>query len=616
MSGVPPEMGPNLLESTPEQLTLDDLVLRLDQQMRAAPGPRNRASIIALYRETFPKLEQALWSGTLDDSSVAKYQRVFRDYEALIAAKDRDDRHHIIIVIPVADRPQHLTQCLSSVLTLCECFNYGGYGEGYYNKIRVVIADDSAQPDSISRHKKIAEQFDRRGLRTEYFGLGEQVAQIRQLDEQHRAALTRVVGDTDNLDPARFSHKGASITRNIAYLRLQRLVNEMGTHRTLIQFVDSDQEFCVILPDERGSRTVYAVNYFHHIDEIFTNTDVSILTGKVVGDPPVSPSVMAGHFADDIIDFLSRQARLQPEHHCEFHQRAEATVDAAYHDLARLFGFGRSRQSCRYRCTLKGEHSNADCLVDFARKLNRFFYGEHPTRVTYFNYQGRLSNTTPARTIYTGNYVFRPECIKWFIPFATLKLRMAGPVLGRLLKAELGGRFVSANLPMLHKRILAAVGESEFRPDVNKADDLIDLSGEFERQYFGDVMLFTVEALTEQGFPAEPTPESRIKQLLFKVERKLHQQYHIKHREIITKLNTLTDVLEDPAQKWYRHPGFQFVRKELSIFIACTRHNFDQDSKGWRLINSKTDRRIRLNQIAEAIMNYAHDQVAWRDALG
>jgi hypothetical protein len=34
------------------------------------------------------------------------------------------------------------------------------------------------------------------------------------------------------------------------------------------------------------------------------------------------------------------------------------------------------------------------------------------------------------------------------------------------------------------------------------------------------------------------------------------------------------------------------------------------------LINSKTDRRIRLNQIAEAIMNYAHDQVAWRDALG
>jgi len=35
---------------------------------------------------------------------------------------------------------------------------------------------------------------------------------------------------------------------------------------------------------------VYALNYFHAIDRIFRTTDTLMLTGKMVGDPPVSPS--------------------------------------------------------------------------------------------------------------------------------------------------------------------------------------------------------------------------------------------------------------------------------------------------------------------------------------
>lgn len=113
----------------------------------------------------------------------------------------------------------------------------------------------------------------------------------------------------------------------------------------------------------------------------------------------------------------------------------------------------------------------------------------------------------PARTVYTGNYVFRASALNWFIPFAPLRLRMSGPTLGRLMKAGLGKRFVSANLPMLHTRTLDATGEAEFRPGVVTQANAIDLVDEFERQFFGDVMLFTVERLASLGFPRQALPD-------------------------------------------------------------------------------------------------------------
>jgi hypothetical protein len=46
----------------------------------------------------------------------------------------------------------------------------------------------------------------------------------------------------------------------------------------------------------QGDRDVYAMNFLAQIDAIFGATDAEVLTGKVVGDPPVSPAVMAGNF--------------------------------------------------------------------------------------------------------------------------------------------------------------------------------------------------------------------------------------------------------------------------------------------------------------------------------
>ena len=291
--------------------------------------------------------------------------------------------------------------------------------------------------------------------------------------------------------------------RNIAYLKVAELIKNTPADKLLIWSLDSDQEFCVKVATPEGDREVYAIDYFHDLDAIFSRTDALVLTGKVVGDPPVSPAVMAGNFLADVLGFLQRMAASDPAAACRQHGDAgQAGGEATYHDMADLFGFKQAATAYRYRCTLAGAHSEADCCAHFAARLNSFFYGEHPTRISYYQPADLLRSVQPARTVYQGNYVFRPQALKYFAPFATLRLRMSGPTLGRIIQAEIGARFVSANLPMLHKRTLESGGQSEFRPGIATATEMIapviDISGEFERQFYGDVMLFSIERLARE----------------------------------------------------------------------------------------------------------------------
>jgi hypothetical protein len=63
---------------------------------------------------------------------------------------------------------------------------------------------------------------------------------------------------------------------------------------------------------------------------------------------------------------------------------------------------------------------------------------------------------------------------------------------------------------MLHSRTVEDTGHSEFRPGVDREHNRVDLCGEFERQFFGDIMLFTVEKLVEMGFPQSSLSEDTI----------------------------------------------------------------------------------------------------------
>lgn len=566
---------------------------------------------IQICKESAPLIAKEIGAAGFDDALIQLYQQLFREMEAVIARQGSDRRHSFVIVIPVADRPQHLNSCLHSLLRLCQLFHYGGCTDGKYAKASVIIADDSREQHNIEKNREISRRFSEQGVETLYFGIDEQLQQIEQLPERSNNRLNSILGD---FDASSFYHKGASMMRNIAYLKLNAMSQQQ--EKQLFYFVDSDQEFQVKVQGSDGDREIYAINYLYELDETFSQQDVSILTGKVVGDPPVSPAVMAGTFLDDVIAFAGRIGHNQMDAPCQFHNQGERKMhEAAYHDMANLFGFKPATESYDYRCTISGEHDHAACLQDFSSKLNNFFYGEHPTRKSYYDQAQGAAETTPARTIYTGNYIFNAEGLDYFIPFAALKLRMAGPVLGRLIRSEIQGRFVSANLPMLHKRTVEQSGESEFRPGIESGVERVDLSGEFERQFFGDVMLFTIERLVEMGFPRQGVSRSVISQTLEFVEDEMRQRYSQTQREIMEKSRRLHALFFDSDNWWNRNAGLKLVEENFRKFLHNIDTNFGRDSKSFQRIDSQANREQRHAGMIEAITAYADERQAWKHAL-
>ncbi len=570
--------------------------------------PRTGADArVATQRARIAELEAALWRDGFDAALLPRYQAAFRELEALIAANGEDVRHDFVIVIPVADNPRQTRACLASLLALCHAYAYGGVVDGVYRKLSVLLADDSAEADAIGAHRALADEFGARGLRVEYFGRQAQLTLLDRLDGV--ADLAGIVGTHER---ERFAHKGQAMMRNIAYLAIAA---RRPVH-TLIYTVDADQMFGVNVPAAPGGEPVCALNYLFHLDEIFRSRDVQVLTGKVVGDPPVSPAVMAGNFLDDVLALLHELAGCAPSE--PYRQPVADTRDggdAAYHDMAELFGFRKPVQVYRYRCDLPGTPSNADALLAFSRRLDSFFHGEHPTRVTWYRPDDALASVAPARTVYTGNYVFRAEALTWFIPFAPLRLRMSGPGMGRMLRAELGERFAAANLPMLHRRTVADTGASEFRPGVRAGQVRVDLCDEFERQFHGDVMLFTLERLSAQGFPRTVPPAQAVEATLDAVRADMDARYHARRLAIRAQLTALRELFEDPARWWQHGEAYVELRANVRAFADNIEHHFGADSPCLARLDAPARRADwRARQLA-AIARYAADRAAWRRAL-
>ncbi|MBL3529606.1 MAG: hypothetical protein JMN27_18170 [gamma proteobacterium endosymbiont of Lamellibrachia anaximandri] len=535
----------------------------LKKKLSLSPAQRRNDEIISIYQASIQNIENDFLTSNYDDSLLDWYHLLFQEMEGHIAIMERGSRHKFVVIIPVADRPQHLKNCLNSLLVLCQSFHYGGFRNHKFEKVSVIIADDSKHSNNIWDNREIAHYFNNHGLETLYFGQDEQLEQIDQLTNEKRRPLAGVLGSCDRLA---FYHKGPSTMRNIVYLKL----NEMSSHeeKLLFYFVDSDQEFRARIHSDDGDKDVYAINYFYELNRIFSSHDISVLTGKVVGDPPVSPAVMTGTFLDDIIAFLLLIRESGAEHSCQFHQTTRRNAnEAAYHDMANLFGFTPPSGTYRYNCTLDGKHDNCHCFTDFSGKLNQFFYGEHPTRKSYFSHEVDIHRITPARTVYTGNYIFNNSGLNHFIPFANLKLRMAGPVLGRLIRSELKDQFVSANLPMLHNRTVENTGQSEFRPGIEKKADSIDLSGEFERQFFGDILLFAIEKLAETGYPMQMPAKASIVKTLRSTEENILQQYTEKRAEILGKLEQLKTIFSNKDSWWNQSKALEPATENFNLFI-------------------------------------------------
>ena len=561
---------------------------------------------IAAQHAVIARFETLLWDGGFNVHLLQSYQSAWRRLETLIAQRGGDRRHHFVLVIPVADSPAQLRRCLASLLELCHAFGYGGMQGGTFRKVSVILADDTQDADLIAANQAIARDFADRGLAVRYFGLAEQLA---LMDSLAGVDLGTIVGSAPR---AAFGHKGQAMMRNIAYLELAR--HRESDAPLLFYTLDADQQFKVKVETADGEGNVCAVNFLAQLDAIFSATDADVLTGKVVGDPPVSPAVMAGNFLDDVAGFLHEMAASDPTQ--PYRQNAANTTDAdaAYHDMAGLFGFTNPSDAYRYRCTLAGAPSNAACFADFTRRLKRFFHGEHPTRITWYRHQSARDSVQPARTVYTGNYVFRPRALRWFIPFAPLRLRMSGPTLGRLMKAELGHRFISANLPMLHTRTLDATGEAEFRPGVVTRRDAVDLADEFERQFYGDVMLFSIERLTALGFPQQVLSSDTVGATLDAVHADMALKYRTRHAAIVARLAALAALLNDPAH-WWHAPAHADALALFRVFLDNMQRNFGEDAPSHARIASPDDwQRWRQRQL-DAITRFHADRRVWDLAL-
>ena len=576
----------------------------------ARPAVCSLASLgeqIATQRQVIARFEAALWEGGFNEHLLPSYQSAWRRLEDLIARQGDDWRHHFLIVIPVADSPVHLRDCLQSLLELCRAYGYGGQQEGRWRKVTVLLADDSGDAEAIESHRAIAGRFDAAGLTTFYFGLTEQLA---LMGRNGNVGLESIVG-THNRQA--FHHKGQAMMRNIAYLKCAELTVAQPEANWLVYTLDADQAFRVKVPTPEGGREPAAVNFLFHLDEIFRRPEVQVLTGKVVGDPPVSPAVMAGNFLEDVIGFLAEMAKADP---AQSYPQPDLSGggDAAYHDMADLFGF-RNQALYRYRCPLPDTPSNRDCFADFARRLNSFFHGEHPTRVTWFEPGDVQASVAPARTVYTGNYVFRPQALAWFIPFAPLRLRMSGPTMGRMLKAELGPGFVSANLPMLHSRTLEETGQSEFRPGLVDTEQVVDLAGEFERQFHGDVMLFAMERLTARGYPGQSLVQADLIAILDEVRVEMRQRYQAKQELILARLAQLRELLGEEIRWWNTDEGLAKACAHFQGFADNIARNFGTDSPCYaRIVAPGNWTSWRERQVA-AIQGFNRDRQAWDQAL-
>ncbi|SCZ65574.1 glycosyltransferase family 2 protein [Thiohalomonas denitrificans] len=576
---------------------------RLHAEAEDRPDP---GALITLYEASLPLIERAMWSDGPDHEILGNYQHAFRELERVIEQRGVDRRHRFFVIIPVADRPRHLQNVLESLLSQCRTFGYGGF-DGRFRKIVAVVADDSEDVSIIDRNREIVEAFAHRGLEGIYFGADAQKRLLNALSAQERTRLVSILGEPFRTG---MHHKGASVTRNLACLFA---AGRSGPDPALFLFVDSDEQFRIRVTRPGGDEELPALNYFHALDRLFTERDIQVATGKVVGDPPVSPAVMAGNFLVDVIAFLNAMAAADPDRSCGFHAAAQTGGDAAYHDMAGLFGFQGEEGAYSYRCALEGVHDHTAILNEFAGRLDRFFDGEHPTRSTDYGYSDAVATAAPARTVYTGNYVLTSEALKYFIPFADLKLRMAGPTLGRLLQSELGDQFVATNLPLLHTRTVDE--QSEFRPGVERGQGCVDLSGEFERQFFGDVMLFTVSELIALGYPGTPLSDRKVGEVMESVEERMQRFYAGKRLDIQARLAEARARFDDPANWWHGRSELAGARRRFRHFFENIEHNFGPGAQGHALIASGKHRRRRLEAMKRAIAGYGSDRALWESLL-
>ena len=151
-----------------------------------------------------------------------------------------DQRHHFVIVIPVADSPRH-HNCLDSLLALA-AMPMGWMRTGRFAKTAVLIADGSTE--AVVRSAGNAT-----------LSLPSPMPGSTRMRLRHRGQLrcstacaisTCAVSSVSIRESVR--PQGQGMMRNIAYLRLAEMQAADADQRLLFSSIDADQEFRVKVP--------------------------------------------------------------------------------------------------------------------------------------------------------------------------------------------------------------------------------------------------------------------------------------------------------------------------------------------------------------------------------
>jgi len=215
--------------------------------------------------------------------------------------------------------------------------------------------------------------------------------------------------------------------------------------------------------------------------------------------------------------------------------------------------------------------------------------------------------------VYPGNYTVNYAGLKYIIPFGHLRLRMSGPTAGRLIAAEIGPQFASCNLPNLHRRTTEAGLEDDFRPGVelDREQQRVDLTDEFERQFFGDLMLFTTEALVKVADVRQPFSEDAIQAVIDQKEAELGALYRQKQAAIIRAKRQLHALVFDSAGWWLRVPELAEALQQVQAFMDNIERNFGASAPAWEQIQSVAHRARRKEEIVAALRAYRAERAVW-----
>ena len=154
-----------------------------------------------------------------------------------------------------------------------------------------------------------------------------------------------------------------------------------------------------------------------------------------------------------------------------------------------------------------------------------------------------------------------------------------------------------------------------FRPGVERTagtgQDSIDLSGEFERQFFGDLLLFTTEALVREADVRKPLAREDVGRIMDRKEQELLDLYQRKHETIVHRTRQLDELVFQAGHWWLDDPGQTRALQQVRAFLDNITRNFGEQSPAWRQIRSPEHRAERKQQLSQALLEYRAERDAW-----